>query len=151
MRLLARAHQLPVRLIVGAFILNSGLSKLNGGDEAAEQTHGMAKTAYPFLESQDPRDFARRLGAAEVALGSALMIPLVPSLLAGAALTAFAGGLNGLYLWLPGMREPGGVRPTEQGVPLAKDAWLTGIGAALVLEEVARARAERRAGRSRGR
>ena len=45
------------------------------------------------------------------------------------------------------MREPGGLRPTEQGIGLAKDIWLVGIGASLVLDEVARLRAERR-GRS---
>ncbi|WP_121436156.1 hypothetical protein [Actinomadura pelletieri] len=144
MRLLARTHQMPARLIVGAFVLNSGLSKLKGGDEQAEQTHGMAKTAYPFLASQDPREFTRRLGTAEVTLGATLLLPLVPSLVAGAALTAFAGGLAGLYLRLPGMREPGGVRPTAQGVPLAKDSWLLGIGSTLVLEELSRARADRR-------
>ncbi|MFI0481080.1 hypothetical protein [Actinomadura sp. 9N215] len=144
MRFLARAHQMPARLSVGAFVVNSGLSKLKGGDEAAEQTHGTAKAAYPFLESQDPRDFTRMLGTAEVALGTALMVPLVPSLLAGAALTAFAGGLTGLYLRLPGMREPGGLRPTQQGIPLAKDFWLLGIGSALVLEELGQARAGRR-------
>ncbi|TMQ90868.1 hypothetical protein ETD83_33510, partial [Actinomadura soli] len=150
MRFLARAHQVPVRLIVGAFIVNSGLSKLKGGDEVAEQTHGTAKAAYPFLESRDAREFTRALGTTEVALGTAVMVPLVPSLLAGAALTAFAGGLGGLYLRLPGMREPGGLRPTQQGIPLAKDTWLLGIGAGLVLEELGRARGGRR-GRGRGR
>ncbi|MFC4048145.1 MauE/DoxX family redox-associated membrane protein [Actinomadura syzygii] len=139
MRLLARAHQMPVRLIVGAFVLNSGISKLKHTDETADQYHGMAKTAYPFLESQDARTFTRRLGAAEVALGAALAVPLVPSLVAGAALTAFAGGLTGLYWRLPGMREPGGIRPTPEGIPLAKDTWLVGIGSALVLEEILRA------------
>ncbi|WP_242910125.1 hypothetical protein [Actinomadura terrae] len=145
MRFSARTHQLPVRLIVGAFVLNSGVSKLKGVDDVAEGTHGMATTAYPFLESQDPREFTRRLGTAEVALGAALMVPFVPSLLAGAALTAFAGGLTGLYLRIPGMREEGGLRPTQQGIPLLKDSWLVGVGASLVLEELGRARAERRA------
>ncbi|MEV0665462.1 hypothetical protein ACIBI3_33695 [Actinomadura luteofluorescens] len=144
MRLLARAHQMPVRLAVGAFVLNSGLSKLQGLDEAAEETHGTAKAAYPFLESQDPRDFTRTLGRAEVGLGAALLVPLVPSLIAGAALTAFSAGLTGLYLRLPGTRQEGGLRPSPQGIPLAKDIWLVGIGASLVLEELAKSRAERR-------
>ncbi|WP_141576242.1 DoxX family membrane protein [Actinomadura sp. WMMA1423] len=142
MRLLARAHQMPVRLAVGAFVLNSGLSKLQDLEGAAEQTHGTAKTAYPFLESRDPKDFTRVLGRAEVALGTALVVPLVPSLLAGAALTAFSAGLAGLYLRLPGMRQEGGLRPSPQGIPLAKDTWLVGIGVSLVLEELARAKSE---------
>jgi hypothetical protein len=141
MRLLARPHQMPARLAVGAFVLNSGLSKLRSVEETAEQTHGFATTAYPFLKSQDPRAFTRLLAGTEVALGAALMIPLVPSLLAGAALTAFAGGLTGLYLRVPGMREEGGLRPTQQGIPLAKDIWLVGIGSSLVLEELAGSRA----------
>jgi hypothetical protein len=29
-----------------------------------------------------------------------------------------------------------GLRPTQQGTPIAKDVWLLGIGAALVLDEV---------------
>ncbi|WP_067467690.1 hypothetical protein [Actinomadura macra] len=145
MRISARAHQLPVRLTVGAFVLNSGLSKLRSEEEGAEGTHGMATTAYPFLGSLDPQEFTRKLGMAEVALGAALLVPIVPSLLAGAALTAFAGGLTGLYLRTPGMREEGGLRPTQQGIPLAKDSWLVGIGASLVLEELGRARAERHA------
>ncbi|MFG2020078.1 hypothetical protein [Actinomadura geliboluensis] len=143
MRLLARAHQMPVRLAVGAFVLNSGLSKHKALDESAEQTHGMAKAAYPFLESQDARDFTRNLSRAEMALGSALIAPFVPSLLAGAALTAFAAGLTGLYLRLPGMREEGGIRPTQQGIALAKDIWLVGVGTSLVLEELTRIRGDR--------
>lgn len=135
---------MPARLIVGAFMLNSGLSKLQNPDEAAEPTHGMAQTAYPFLGKVDPHVFVRTFGTAEVALGTALMVPLVPSALAGAALTALAGGLFGLYLRIPGMREPGGLRPTEQGIVLAKDSWLLGIGSGLLLEELGRARAKRR-------
>jgi len=135
---------MPVRLAVGAFVLNSGLTKLQALDESAEQTHGLAKTAYPFLESQDARTFTRALARSEVALGGALTAPFVPSLLAGAALTAFSAGLVGLYLRLPGMREEGGIRPTQQGIPLAKDFWLVGAGLSLVLDELTRPRAERR-------
>ena len=61
---------------------------------------------------------------------------MVPSLAAGAALTAFAGGLVGLYLRTPGMREEGSLRPTQAGIGLAKDVWLLGIGLSLVLEEI---------------
>jgi hypothetical protein len=34
------------------------------------------------------------------------------------------------------MRREGSLRPTEQGIPLAKDVWLLGIGAGLVAEEL---------------
>ncbi len=104
----------------------------------------MAKTAYPFLETQDARTFTRNLGRAEVAIGTALLVPFVPSLVAGAALTAFSAGLTGLYLRLPGMRQEGGIRPTQEGIALAKDTWLVGAGASLVLDELTRPRADRR-------
>jgi hypothetical protein len=144
MRFLVRAHQVPIRLAVGAFILNSGLSKLQALDEAADATHGMAKTAYPFLESQDARKFTHTLARTELALGSALLAPFVPSLVVGAALTAFSAGLAGLYLRLPGMRQPGGIRPTQEGIALAKDTWLVGAGVTLVLDELLQPRGGRR-------
>ncbi|MEV5830406.1 hypothetical protein AB0L25_33055 [Spirillospora sp. NPDC052242] len=149
MRFLARAHQMPARLVVGAFILNSGLSKLKGDPGTADYIHGTAKTAYPFLASKDPQQFTRMLGTAEAALGGALMAPFVPTVLAGAALTAFAGGLTGLYLRLPGMHEKGSIRPTQDGIPLAKDTWLAGIGATLVLEELTRTAEDGRGRRRR--
>ncbi|WP_131742940.1 hypothetical protein [Actinomadura roseirufa] len=145
MRILARTHQLPVRLIVGAFVLNSGLSKLRGGDEVAAGTHGLASSAYPFLGAQDAGRFTRRVGTAEVTLGTALLTPVVPSLLAGAALAAFGCGLVGLYLRAPGMRQEGSLQPTQQGMALLKDTWLVGAGASLALEELGRSRARRRA------
>jgi hypothetical protein len=67
-------------------------------------------------------------------LGAALLLPIVPAVVAGAGLVGFAGGLLGLYLRTPGMHQ--GLRPTQQGTPIAKDVWLLGIGAALVLDEV---------------
>ncbi|GHE64359.1 hypothetical protein [Streptomyces vinaceus] len=50
------------------------------------------------------------------------------------ALTAFSVGTIGLYLRTPGMREEGSLRPTEQGIALAKDVWLLGVGVALIAE-----------------
>ena len=138
MRILARPHQLPARLAAGAFFLSSGLAKRNADDETAGSLHGMAAGAYPFLADQDPKEFTHRLSTAEIALGTALLVPVVPSLLAGAGLTAFAGGLVGLYLRTPGMRQEGDLRPTQQGTALAKDVWLLGIGLGLVLEELLR-------------
>lgn len=136
MRFLARKHQLPVRLAAGAFILNSGLSKRNADKDTAAGLHGMASGTYPFLKDQDPEEFTKTLSTAEITIGTMLLIPLVPSVVAGAALTAFAGGLVGLYLKTPGMRQEGSLRPTQQGLALAKDSWLLGIGLALLTEEL---------------
>jgi hypothetical protein len=55
-------------------------------------------------------------------------------LAAGTALTAFSGALLGLYLRTPGMRQEGSLGPTQQDIPLAKDIWLAGIGASLLID-----------------
>ncbi|TDD34004.1 hypothetical protein E1286_41400 [Nonomuraea terrae] len=135
MRIFARMHQLPPRLAAGAFILNSGFTKAGADEEAAKSTHGTAVSAYPFLRGVDPVAFTRMLSKTEMALGAALLTPAVPSLVAGAALTGFAGGLVGLYLRLPALRRPHSVRPSEQGLGIAKDVWLLAIGLGLVIEE----------------
>jgi hypothetical protein len=120
------------------FILNSGLTKRKADKETAVMVHRMAAGSYQFLKNQDAEAFTRRVSTAEIALGAALLIPVVPSLIAGAALTAFAGGLIGLYLKTPGMRQEGSLRPSQEGIVLAKDVWLLGIGSGLVAEELAR-------------
>ena len=65
-----------------------------------------------------------------------LAIPVVPGIVAGAALTAFAGGTVGLYARTPGLRKPGSALPTENGVPIAKDSWLVGIGLGLIIDDI---------------
>jgi hypothetical protein len=124
----------PVRLATGAYILNSGLSKRNADKETAEQLHGFATTAFPQFQETPPEQFVKMLAAGEVALGAALLTPFVPTGVAGMALSGFSGLLGRLYWRAPGTHEEGSLRPTPQGVPLAKDAWMLGIGTALVLD-----------------
>jgi hypothetical protein len=125
------------RLATGAFILNSGLSKRNVDPEHAAGLHGMASGTYPFLGKLEPQQFAKLLSAGEITLGAALLAPVVPTALAGAALTAFAGGLVGLYLKTPGMRKEGSLAPTEQGIGIAKDVWMLSIGIGFVADALA--------------
>ena len=127
---------LPLRTAIGAYFLNTGLSKRDLEGEAAEAMHGMAAAAMPQIKQIPPQRFARLLSAAEISLGVALLVPVVPSALVGAALAGFAGGLMKLYWKTPGMHEPGNPRPTQQGVPLAKDVWLLGAGLTLVLDDM---------------
>lgn len=134
MSIASLVRTLPPRLATGAFILNSGVTKLSADEETAARLHGMAAATYPFLGKMKPQDFARLLAAGEIAVATALLLPVVPAGVAGLALTAFSGGLIGLYLKTPGMRKEGSLRPTQQGVPLAKDAWLVGIGVGLMLD-----------------
>jgi hypothetical protein len=126
--------ELPARISAGAFILNSGLGKRNVDEEAAKGMHGWAAGTYPFLRSIPPQQFVQALSVTEIALGAALLAPVVPTVVAGAALTAFSGGLIGLYLTTPGMRKPGSLAPTQEGLAMAKDAWLAGIGLSILLE-----------------
>ena len=76
----------------------------------------MAVGTYPFLARMSPKDFTRLLAVTEIALGSALLLPVVPAGLAGAGLTAFSAGLLGLYGRTPGMRKEGSPFPTERGI-----------------------------------
>jgi hypothetical protein len=136
MRLPVRARHLPGRIAAGAFILNSGLGKWSADEETAALLHGMAVGTYPFLAKLKPTDFARLLAASEIALGTSLLLPIIPTWLTGAGLTAFSGGLLGLYAKTPGMRKEGSPFPTQQGVPLAKDAWMLGIGLGLIIDDL---------------
>jgi hypothetical protein len=136
MRIPVKVSHLPPRMAAGAFILNSGVGKLSADEETAAQLHGFAVGAYPFLAKLKPRDFVRVLAGAEIALGAALLLPVVPSAVAGAGLTAFSGGLLGLYARTPGMRKEGSPFPTQQGIALAKDAWMMGIGLGLVIDDL---------------
>lgn len=146
-----RLTNLPERVAAGAFILNSGLGKLKADQETAEHLHGMAKGTYPMLESLPADQFAKALALAEVALGGALLLPVVGDRLAGLGLTAFAGGLVGLYLRTPGMRKDGSVLPSQKGTAIAKDVWLLGIGLGLVGDSMRRSGRGRSKGRMCGR
>jgi len=136
MALPVKLRHLPQRIATGAFILNSGIGKLNADEETAAQLHGFAVGTYPFLANLKPQDFVKLLGGTEIALGAALLLPVVPSALAGAGLAAFSGGLLGLYARTPGMRKEGSPLPTQQGIPIAKDVWMLGIGLGLVLDDL---------------
>ena len=129
-----RLRHLPGRLTTGVFIVNSGLSKRHADDGTAAALHSMAAAAYPFLRSIPMRRFVRLVCAGELALGTALLLPVVPAATAGAALTVFSAGLLGLYLRTPEMREEGSLRPTQQGMGLVKDVWMFGIGLTLLID-----------------
>jgi hypothetical protein len=129
-----RLWHLPVRAAAGAYIVNSGMQKRDAPPEVAEGIHGFASSAYPQLADVPPDRFVSSLSKAELAVGAALLAPIVPTGLAGLVLTGFSASLLGLYLKTPGLTEDGTVRPTQEGAPLAKDVWLLGIGLALVLD-----------------
>ncbi len=137
MSLSAKVRRAPGRIVTGLFILDQGISKLTSQDEEkAKQLHGGAVGAYPVVNRMQPKPFMKSLGAAEVAVGAALLLPIVPAGVAGVALVGFSGALVGLWWRTPGMHEEGNPRPTPQGTAMAKDSWMLGIGAGLVLDQV---------------
>ncbi|MBA4609586.1 hypothetical protein H1W00_13955 [Aeromicrobium sp. Marseille-Q0843] len=129
-----KLSHVPLRLATGAFILNSGLNKRNLPPEAAAGLQGMATNAVPQAGDMDPESFGKALSKGEIALGAALLAPFVPSAIAGAALTAFGGGMIKMYLSTPGMTAEGSsFRPSQDGTAIAKDIWLVGAGLSLLI------------------
>ncbi|HTX83195.1 MAG TPA: hypothetical protein VME44_13490 [Streptosporangiaceae bacterium] len=128
-------RNLPPRLATGGYVLHSGLEKWNGTEERAKGVHAMAAGAFPFLAKVPPTTFLKALSVAEIGVGAALLTPIVPNKVAGAALTAFAGGLVTMYLRTPSLHNPGSVWPTQAGVGVSKDVWMLGIGLGLLADD----------------
>jgi uncharacterized membrane protein YphA (DoxX/SURF4 family) len=136
MKLPMKSRHIPARLATGAFILNSGLEKSRADEQTAQALHGMTSGTYPFVGKVEPTDFLKLLSRGEIALGAALLLPFVPTVVAGAGLAAFSAGLLGLYLRTPGMHQDGNLRPTQQGTGIAKDVWMLGIAAGFIVDEI---------------
>ena len=139
-----KAWHIPVRVATGALILNAGLQKRAADEETAKGLHGFAATAFPEFQDTPPEKFASMLSTGEIAVGALLLTPVVPTAVAGLALTTFAGLLGRLYLNAPGLREEGSLQPTEQGTAIAKDVWMLAIGTALTIDGLTDRRSKRR-------
>jgi hypothetical protein len=127
-----KARDLPGRITTGGYILHSGLEKWQGDQARAEAVHRMAANAFPVLKDIPPARFLRLLAGSEIALGAALVVPVVPGALAGAALTGFSGALLAMYGRTPALRKPGSIWPSQAGTGVSKDVWMLGIGLGLV-------------------
>lgn len=137
-----KLRNVPTRLATGAFVLHSGVEKWSGGPEQAQGIHGMAAGAFPVLKDLKPTDFLKTLSAGEMAIGAALLAPVVPPVVAGAALTGFSGALLALYLRTPALHKPGSIWPTQQGIGVSKDVWMFGIGLGLLAGAVSDRRSQ---------
>jgi hypothetical protein len=129
-----KLSHIPLRLTTGGFILNSGIGKMNLDKESAAGLQGMAGNLLPQVKDMEPEQFGKYVSYGELALGSALLAPFIPSRLVGLGLAAFSGTLIGMYLKTPGMTQDDNIRPTAQGTGLAKDIWMFGIALALILD-----------------
>src|SRR5699024_4331884 len=90
--------------------------------------------SIPQLADMSPSDFGKLLSTGEIALGTALLVPIVPSWLAGAGLTGFSAALVRMYLKTPGMTESDGIRHSAEGTGYSKDVFLLGIGLGLLVD-----------------
>jgi hypothetical protein len=131
-----KVHQVPARLAVGMIFLESGVEKFRADDTAAAAVHSMVSNAYPLLGMIDAKTLTRLVSVGKIALGAALVLPMLPSAVVGIGLAGASTGLLGLYLRIPGMRRERSPRPTPSGFALAKDVWLLGIGLNLVIDAV---------------
>ena len=75
-----------LRAVPGAFILNSGIGKLGMDAGTAEHLRGMAAQGVPALGKLTPEQFAKFLSCGEIAVGASLLLPFVPTKVAGLAL-----------------------------------------------------------------
>lgn len=124
--------QIPLRLVSGAFILNSGIGKTKLDEESAAGLQQMAAKGVPMLGDLTPAQFKQFIVAGEIGVGAALLAPFVPGWLAGAALTTFSAGMLSMYKNTDSMTEEDGIRPSQEGTAVAKDSWLAGMGLALI-------------------
>ena len=128
-------RDIPTRAATGAYILHSGLQKWSGGEEQAKGIHAMASGAFPILAKVPPATFLKALSVSEIGIGAALLAPVVPNKIAGAALTAFSGSLLAMYLRTPALHKEGSLWPTPAGIGISKDVWMLGIGFGLLLDD----------------
>jgi len=133
MSLAAKLRRAPLRLATGAFILNAGVGKLSADEGTATWLHSTAADALPVLKRVPPTVFAKVLAAGEIAVGAALLVPVVPAGLAGIALIGFGGVLTAMYVRTPAWHDRY-LRPTPEGVASAKDVWLLGAGVGLLVD-----------------
>jgi hypothetical protein len=131
-----KLRNLPTRLATGAYILHTGIEKWHGDEDQAAGIHGMAAQAFPAFQGMKSTDFLKTLSVGEMAVGAALLAPVVPAAVAGAALTGFSGALVTMYLRTDALHRPGSIWPTRQGIAVSKDVWMLGIGLGLLADGV---------------
>ena len=110
-------------------------------DRAGPARDGVRRLPVPRRPRR--QGFVGTLSKGEIALGALLLTPLVPTVVAGAALTGFSAALLGMYLRTPGLTRDDGVRPTPDGIGIAKDVFMLGIGVSMLVDGLGRLRSRR--------
>lgn len=128
-----KLRQIPARVAAGAYLINSGINKLDLPEETVASLQDLGAQGVPQIKQIDRAQFGKLLAYGEIAMGGLLLLPFVPGWLAGLPVTAFSAGLLNAYRKTPGMTVDG-IRPTQEGIGMAKDVFLLGIGGSLVLD-----------------
>ena len=121
-----------LRGVTGAFVTNTGVGKIGMPAEFSAGVQQAAASGIPALAKLPSDKFGTWLGYAETAVGATLLAPFVSNKVAGAALTAFSGGLLSMYFRNPENTESDGIRPSQEGMALSKDVFMLAIGLALM-------------------
>lgn len=121
-----------LRAIPGALIADSGISKLGMDAESSKGLQDFAATGIPQVKELPSDKFGTIIGASEVAVGGALLAPFVSNRLAGLALTTFGAGLLSIYFRNDDMTREDGIRPSQDGMSIAKDSMMVAIGTGLI-------------------
>jgi uncharacterized membrane protein YphA (DoxX/SURF4 family) len=129
----AKIRRAPGRVAAGSLILHAGQTKLRGDAMFAQGVHAVFCGTYPAFKSVPPAVLLKTLAIVEITVGSLLLLPLVGARLSGMLLTGYSLTLLGMYVRTPGLHDQR-LLPTLAGAAFAKDAWLTAIGASLVLD-----------------
>lgn len=131
---MSRIAHFFTRTVPGAFIANSGVGKLGMPAEASAGLQQYAATGVPLVKVLPADKFGTILGASEIALGAAMAIPAIPNRIAGVGLTAFSAGLLSLYFANPENTKADRIRPTDEGLGLAKDVFMLSLGVGLIAQ-----------------
>ena len=134
MQISANLRRAPLRLGTGAFVVNSGIAAFSADNETTKRLQSTAARLMPQVEKMDPRTFAKVLGAGEVTLGAALILPVVPAAVAGLGLSAFAASLLATQRPTNGQHADGQNETPASATPPATEAWMLGAGVSLLLD-----------------
>lgn len=108
-----------LRAVPGAFILDSGLGKVKIDEGRAAYLQRAAARGVPAVAEMTPQQFGKFFSCGEIAVGSPLLLPFVPTRVAGAALTALSSGFVASYLRAPEMTQTDGV--PHPGLPAHRE------------------------------
>ena len=123
-----KLHDLPTGLVTGGYILHSGLDKWRADDAARDSGPRNGGRDVSGVEIRAPGpDFTRLLAASEIAMGAALLAPVVPAAISGGHPHRVLGRAPGSLHPRPGLRKPGSVWPTHRASASARTSWNLGI------------------------